>query len=86
MRRGSVYPILAGMLENWRGRPVEELKAMVGRTAESRDVEIDGQIYSIEVGVSASSTSANVLVIEVVARGYNEQASPRFEERIEVQL
>ena len=86
MQRGNVYPILVGLLEDWRSRPAHELRAMLGRAPESRDVEIDGQIYSIDVQVSPSTTSANVIVIEAVARGYNDQTSPRFEERLEVRL
>ncbi|HEU4679149.1 MAG TPA: hypothetical protein VFS35_06490 [Terrimicrobiaceae bacterium] len=57
---------------------------MIGCAPVSRDVDVGGQLYTVDVRVLRPETPGATVIIEAVACGYNSQSTQRFEERIEV--
>jgi hypothetical protein len=84
MHRGNVYPVLAELLDEWRRRPSSELIESVGKAAVSRELEVAGEIYTVDLRVRWPEARRDAVVIEAVACGYNNQVNERFEERVEV--
>jgi hypothetical protein len=86
MLAGTVYPLLAELLEEWRLRPVPELLALIGRPPQASTALVQGDAVIIEVAVRWTDSRRRSLTIEAVGYGPSHWRTQRFEERVGISL
>jgi hypothetical protein len=82
MERANAYAALASELERWRQKDPADLLARVGVAPISHDIELAGEVVSIEVSVAWVDASRQELTVEAVANGPSHWATERLTERI----
>ena len=82
MHKATAYALLAEELETWRKKSVDDLAALAGQPAYSREVNADGELLRVEVAVSWVDTTRENLKLEAVANGPSHWQMERVVERI----
>lgn len=86
MLAGTVYPLLAELLEEWRLRPVPELLALIGCLPQVSTAPVQGDTVTIEVAVRWADSRQKSLTIEAVGYGPGHWHTQRFAERVSISL
>ena len=84
MERAHAYAALASVLERWRHKLPTDLVARVGVAPMRQDINLAGEVVSIEVSVVWSDASRQKLTVEAVANGPSNWTTERVSERITV--
>jgi len=84
MERANAYAVLTAELELWRRKDEAELVARVGVAPIVREVELAGEVVSIEVSVAWSDATGENLTVEATANGPSHWHTQRLVERITV--
>ena len=82
MERANAYAALVAELESWRQKSPVDLVARVGVAPMRRDIDLAGEVVSIEVSVTWTDASRERLMVEAVANGPSSWTTERLAERI----
>ena len=82
MERANAYAALASELELWREKNLADLVAQIGVAPICHEIDLAGEVVSIEVSVAWADASHQKLTVETVANGPSHWATERLTERI----
>jgi hypothetical protein len=82
MEKAIAYAALASELERWRQKSQADLLAQIGLAPISHDIDLAGEVVSIEVSVAWGDASRHSFTVEAVANGPSHWTTERLIERI----
>lgn len=82
MERANAYAALAAELERWRQKRPDELLAQIDVAPLSHEIELAGEVVTIEVSVAWADSSRQKITVEAVANGPSHWATERLAERL----